>query len=269
LTTEIEGLARKFGVERLGFLSLTFKPGKAQWDMKEAKRRFHSLMTNILNARYEAGIAVWERSPVGRLHCHLFVVLASDIRTGFDFKAVDNRDYRSVSKFLDAEWRFWRKTAPRYGFGRHQLYPVESNGAGIARYIGKYIGKDVNNRLAQDRGERRISYFGFGKIGRSANTSFSWATPRGRLWLQKKGAFMKSLHLAEMEQLTELFGPRWCYTLLPFILAMPVVASSEEEALAESESRHIAALVMENALKERKNERPPGRLVRPYSLKSI
>jgi hypothetical protein len=54
----------------------------------------------------------------GRIHYHLLVVMAQDIPTGFDFAAVKGGDYRSASEYLRKEWKFWRETAPKYGFGR-------------------------------------------------------------------------------------------------------------------------------------------------------
>ena len=79
LTFEIQELAKEFGIERLGFLTLTF-PRKL-FDIKEAQRRFHSLNTGVLKDRYERAIGVWERHGDGGLHFHLLVVLSVDIQT--------------------------------------------------------------------------------------------------------------------------------------------------------------------------------------------
>lgn len=81
-------------------------------------RRFHSLRTHVLNVRYKAFVKVIERTKKGRIHYHLLIALNDDIRTGFDFKAVENFDYRSANFALRSEWAFWRKTAKKYGFGR-------------------------------------------------------------------------------------------------------------------------------------------------------
>ncbi len=90
--------------------------------MREAARRFNSLNTHVIRARYRRAIGVWERQASGRLHLHLVVVLDADIRSGFDFAAIAERDYRSANRSLRAEWAFWRVTAPKYGFGRTESF---------------------------------------------------------------------------------------------------------------------------------------------------
>ena len=105
-------LAQKHGLENLGFLTLTFKDHVL--DVKEAQRRLNSLLTHIIKPRYQDYIGVLERQKSGRIHYHLLVVIGFDIRTGFDFAAVDAKDYSSANPALRAEWAFWRKTAPAY-----------------------------------------------------------------------------------------------------------------------------------------------------------
>jgi hypothetical protein len=53
-------------------------------------------MTGILKKRYVEYIIVMERMKSGRIHYHLLVVLAQDIRTSFDFASVERGDYRSA-----------------------------------------------------------------------------------------------------------------------------------------------------------------------------
>ena len=71
------------------------------------------------------------------------MVVIEDIRTGFHFAAVKRGDYRSASAYLRREWRFWRATAPKYGFGRTELLPIKKTAEGVAKYVGKYIAKHI------------------------------------------------------------------------------------------------------------------------------
>ncbi|MBV2336397.1 rolling circle replication-associated protein, partial [Escherichia coli] len=139
LAWNVQYFVDTYGLSNVGFLTLTFRDHVT--DPKEAQRRFNSLKTNILAKRYRAYIRVMEPMKSGRIHYHLLVALHSDIRTGFDFPAVYRQDYSSANKAIRSEWSFWRKTAPKYGFGRTELMPVRSNSEGIGRYVGKYISK--------------------------------------------------------------------------------------------------------------------------------
>jgi hypothetical protein len=106
-------LIERHGLERVGFLTLTFARHVVAY--KDAQKALHSLMTGVLKGRYPEYIIVMERMESGRIHYHLLVVMAEDIRTGFDFAAVKHKDYKSASPYLRREWKFW----------------------GIAKYIGK------------------------------------------------------------------------------------------------------------------------------------
>jgi hypothetical protein len=66
LVKEIVALAAEFGIERLGFLTLTFADHVLE--LKEGQRRFHSLATHVLADRYECAIAVVECQKSGRVH---------------------------------------------------------------------------------------------------------------------------------------------------------------------------------------------------------
>jgi hypothetical protein len=151
-------LAKRFGLERLGFLTLTFADNVQV--LQEANRRFHSLDTHVIRRRYERAIAVPERQKSGRVHFHLVVVAGADIRSGADFEAFKRKDYRSANPALRSEWAFWRGTAPRFRFGRTELLPVKSTPEGMARYVGKYISKHVRARTAGDKGARLVRYLG-------------------------------------------------------------------------------------------------------------
>ena len=111
LQESVQKLADDYGIDNLGFLTLTFKEHITCF--KEAQRRFHSLKTHILNIRYKSWLRVFERQKSGRIHYHLLVVLDHDIRTGIDFDELAKGKYSSASQDLRNEWSFWRKTAPQ------------------------------------------------------------------------------------------------------------------------------------------------------------
>ena len=208
-------LVEKYGIERIGFLTLTF--ARHILSYKDAQKYLHSLMTGVLKKRYGEYIIVMERMESGRIHYHLLVVLAQDIRTGFDFVAVKRKDYRSANHPLRSEWAFWRKTAPLYGFGRTELMPIESSAEGIAKYVGKYIAKHIGKRLPEDKGARLVRY---SRGTNRVSTRFFWHTPGADLWRLKLGALCRMLNL-NSDNYTESFqawyGKNWIQTLGPIV----------------------------------------------------
>ena len=215
---EIQRAAQKFGIERLGFFTLTFK-GEAD-DIREAQRRFKSLNDRVFKTRFERAIGVWERSAGDRLHFHAVVVCGEDIQTGFDFQAVKWRDYRSASAYLRREWAFWLETAPKYGFGRHELKPVSSTAEGIARYVGKYVSKHIGQRNEADKGAKTIRFIGFKPGDRTCSSRFAWFTAHSQLWRAKVALFAKRSGARTMGDLKMLFGKNWAYVCAPAIMGM-------------------------------------------------
>jgi hypothetical protein len=225
LETEIQGLARDYGLERLGFLTLTFPDHVT--DIREAQRRFNSLNSNVLRKRYpERGVGIWERQKSHRVHFHLVVVLPGDIRTGFDFAGLEVRDYSSAGRLLKNEWNFWRKTARQYRFGRTELLPVKSTADGIARYVGKYLSKHIGNRLHGDKGARVIRFLGYRPEERKANRAFSWNTTGGWLWRMKLKEFCRVHHFVDADAIARRHGPRWAYHMQDMIRGTPLPAST-------------------------------------------
>jgi hypothetical protein len=228
LTWNVKALAERFGIHRLGFLTLTFPDHVV--DAKEAQRRFNSLASNVLRQRYIEHIRVVERQKSGRIHYHLLVVLNDDIRTGFDFAGVARHDYRSASPALRSEWDFWRKTAAPYGFGRTELLPIKSTDVAIARYVGKYISKHVAARQERDKGVRLVEY---SRGARMASTRYQFNTAGAALWRLQLEVFagivaeQHGLEKAALADLSALLGPRWAYTNREFIRQLPVVIPPE------------------------------------------
>lgn len=221
LAWNVQAMAKKYGLEKMGFLTLTFRDHVTE--IPEAQRRFNSLATHVLRDRDQAWMAIIERQKSGRLHFHLLVVDFQDIRTGFNFPAIDRGDYRSASQHLRSEWAFWRLTSKAYGFGRTELFPIRSTGEGIGRYVGKYIGKHMQSRNEEDKGARLVRY---SSKARYAVTRFSWASPGAAIWRGKVRAFAWIMFEAQgitptMVGLREALGPHWAYNWREFILSLP------------------------------------------------
>ncbi|HBI7652370.1 TPA: hypothetical protein K8163_004954 [Escherichia coli] len=221
LAWNVDFLCSKFGIENLGFLTLTFRDHIL--DPDEAQRRFKSLRNGVLRKRYPADIRVLERQKSGRIHYHLLVVIGEDIRTGFDFKACANGDYRSANQRLKREWAFWRRTAKEYGFGRTELLPIKSNSECIARYVGKYISKHFEARQRRDKGLRLVEY---SRLARVASTRMQFVSEGSAEWRRKVGIFCH--YIAEnmgcaptFEGVRSVLGPKWAYQWRKFIASLP------------------------------------------------
>jgi hypothetical protein len=240
----IRQLAEKSGVERLGFLTLTFRDDVQE--IREASRRYNSLATHVLRGRYVATMTVRERTKRGRIHLHLIVVLPGDIRTGFDFAAIAKGDYRSANPALRSEWAFWRKTAPAYGFGRTELLPVKSTAEGVSKYVGKYLAKHHFQREEADKGARLVSY---SSSARAGSTRFSFLSPKATLWRTKLARFAERLGFAGNESgfyrwAREVHGPKWAHLLGEMIAAevVPVVVRVGGVEVARSVPPVVSAL---------------------------
>ncbi len=215
-------MAEIYGLEHIGFLTLTFADHVT--DIREAQRRFNSFQTHVLHARYRAHISVLERSKNERIHFHLLVVLNADIRTGFDFDAIKNKDYKTANTAIRSEWKFLRDIAKKYRFGRTELLPIKSSVEAISRYVGKYIGKHMGSRKEQDKGARLVRY---SHSGRMATTRFSFATSGTAKWRYKVALFAsiicygRGYPVPSFRGLRECLGPRWAYLNREFIMSLP------------------------------------------------
>ena len=235
LGCNVISLSQKHGLENLGFLTLNFKDHVVC--VKEAQRRLNSLLSNVIKPRYQDYIGVLERQKSGRIHYHLLVVIGFDIRTGFDFAGVEAKDYSSANPALRAEWAFWRKTAPAYGFGRTELMPIKSSEEAIGKYIGKYIGKHMESRQEADKGARLVRY---SRGARVASTRFQFVSAGSQQWRSKLKAFAH--YVAErtgceptMEGIRDVCGPRWAHYHRDFILGMPASAPEPDGAPVEED----------------------------------
>jgi len=150
LQESIQNLSDQFGVNYLGFLTLTF--AEHITDPKEAQKRLNSLLSHVIKKRYREYVGVYERQKSGRIHYHLLVVLDEDIRSGVDFIELSEKNYKSAPPALRKEWSFWRINAKKYRFGRTELLPVKSSIEAMSKYVGKYISKSIEARNYSDKG---------------------------------------------------------------------------------------------------------------------
>lgn len=206
LAQNVARLCSKYGIDRIGFLTLTFKDHVTC--PKEAGRRFNSLRTGVLASRYVESIAVLERMKSGRIHFHLLVVLPVDIRTGFDFGAAGRGVYTSANAALRAEWAYWRATSPKYRFGRTELMPVKSNEEGLSKYVGKYIAKHIDSRETRDKGVRLVRYSGGSN---PCGTKFMFHSHRAALWRWQVSEFARRNSCGDLDELSVKFGKKWAY----------------------------------------------------------
>lgn len=223
LSWNVAHMCREYGIERVGFLTLTFSDHVT--DPREAQRRFNSLASHVLRKRYPAHVAVLERQESGRIHYHLLVPMPDDIRTGIDFEAIANRDYRSANKALRLEWAFWRKTVKQYRFGRPELLPIKSTSDAMGQYVGKYIAKGQAFRREADKGVRLVRYSGGARM---ATCKFAQLNKYPNEWRAKVCTFVQQMaqayphrRIRDMDDLAFHFGKRWAYQWRDYILALP------------------------------------------------
>lgn len=252
--SEVMALVALYGVERVGFLTLTFADDVQCH--KEATKRLNSLITGVLREHYAQCIRVSERQQSGRWHFHLVVVCKEDIKRGFDHANYKTNNERlkqckydkslfkkrygqklpdGANKALRTEWAFWVATAKKYGFGRPELLPIRKNGEALAAYISKYISKGFKTRQPQDKGARLYSVIGGDKV---CSSRFSFYSPKTTQWRRKvamwaaswsagydavaiSGGHTPTEHLT-YDDLPNFFGKKWAWKYREQILATPL-----------------------------------------------
>lgn len=218
LEKNVARMIAEHGLDRVGFLTLTVgdtvegRPFGQVWDALEASRRINSLLTGLLRDVCGRMVIVTERHQSGAIHFHLLIEVASDIRTGFDFSAVAGGDYRSASTYLRGMWDMLRARLPGYGFGRAELMPIRSCGEAVARYVSKYVEKNLYARGREDRGKRLVRYSGWHGEQMTAN-QFCWATPAAVEWRRNAAAMAAMVGVTCRAEVAEPFGPRWAWRL--------------------------------------------------------
>lgn len=230
LEQNVKGFIDHFGIDYVGFLTLTFADNVT--DPKEAQRRFNSLRTNFLKKHYPHYIRVIERTKSGRIHYHLIVATKENIRRGLNFRQIAAKNYSSANMHIRQHWQNLRENLPKYGFGRAELLPVKTNSKGLARYVAKYIGKHINSRLQEDKGIR-LCQTSIDKTAqwKKATSNFQFLSQGSQNWRKKLSAWVDKLNdyfeqkyadkprkfhttITEAnytQQLSQLLTPKWAF----------------------------------------------------------
>lgn len=219
---------REVGLERVGFLTLTFPDRLFDWRI--GSKRFNSVNTHLLPLIFGSWQRVFERTSKGYVHYHLLVDCLCDIRTGFDFdlylqalalkeagmpyRHVERQAFRTANLNLKNFWQILREKLPDYGFGRHELLPIRTTVEAASAYVSKYVSKDMET-LDQDKGVRRISY-SQGQL--RSSTKFSWNTPGGKEWRRKLQLFCHYMGFVDEADIKARFGPKWAFRMADAIM---------------------------------------------------
>ena len=244
LKCNILALFDKYSIGHVGFFTLTYSHN--QQSFGDAAKDFNSLATGVLNDRFLAWVKVGERTKKGVVHFHLLVVCKQEIRRGFDFDAVKNRNYQSASAYIRDEWAFWSSraargkkparvgAAERYGFGgRVELLPIRKNAEAVASYLSKYLSKGYGTRQLRDKNVRLISYSK--SFPRVCGSRFSFVGGKVKEWRLRCRLFLGHLYFRYYKQaildgipppepftyadMPSLFGKRWAWRLRDKILS--------------------------------------------------
>lgn len=224
LAESVENISKVYGIERLGFLTLTFKDHVIE--AREAQKRLGSLIRNIIKPRYHDYISVFERQKSARIHYHLLVPMSQDIRTGVDFDAIKNRNYKSAGRHLRGEWKFWRDTAHKYRFGRTELLPVISGAEAIKYYVGKYISKSLEGSGESGYPDKNVKLVRYSKGIKIGNTNFTFISDNATRWRKAVALFSRLVEahygtvVDSMDVLSHFMGKRWAHKYKGYILAI-------------------------------------------------
>ncbi len=239
LAENVASLIAAVGLDRLGFLTLTFPDNVS--DHKEAYSRFDSLNANYLapHPHFGAWLCVKERQKRGAWHYHMLIDCGADIRTGIDWEQLQQGKYRSAGDHLRGLWGDLRANLSKYGFGRSELLPIRKNAEAMSLYVGKYISKHVGVRKAEDKGVRMCSY---SRKWPRSTANFQWATPNSRTWRAKVKELAEFLDCPTLDDLTARLGSRWAYRYAEEIAAGVVPLAVREEILTDLAAVHRLSL---------------------------
>jgi hypothetical protein len=242
LKANIQKMIDDYGLNRIGFLTLTFPlgpDGSPVDTVQEANRRLNSLMSNYLSAKLTAYILIRERQRSGAWHFHLLAVLPYDIRTGGQFvkKAKGGYSFKTTNVKLINFWRELREALPRYGFGRHELLPVRKDSQAVSTYLSKYLGKHHEARNAakaegvtRDKHVRLVSYSR--SFVRAVSTCFSWHNSFCTKLRKKVAAIALHKGITTPEQFYESEGPSWGFKVYSYAAHLVEVVNAAAFNLA-------------------------------------
>jgi hypothetical protein len=232
LSDNCERFISKVGLDRVGFLTLTFPDNVT--DNKEASRRFDSMNKGFLSRFFGEWMLVKERQQRGAWHYHILIDCKTDIRTGINFEEIQRiprPKYTSAKPALRSIWQLLRDRLPAYGFGRSELLPVRTTAQATSKYLGKYIAKHIGSRSDQDKGVRLTSYSAdFPK----STPKLSWNSTGAKEWRRKASKFAELLGHSSPFDLQAHYGPSWAFNLQSFIMAVDDYTRSDLAILKET-----------------------------------
>lgn len=252
LEANVELFIKHYGYENCVLVTITNK--KPRIGKKECLAAWRSLKRGVIDKRYPNYIRVPERHQNKGQHFHILTHLGIDVRSSFCFaghvearKAYANwcksrcaanlafarrctKLYsESAHPALKVEWSFWRKNAKRggYGIGRVEVLPIRESGRRLGRYLGKYLVEGIEDRHAEDRGSKLVSY---GKRSRWWSTRFTWFSPASNV---RRAKLAKIASLLSIDPKTKVrafddfkvvLGRRWSRSLAEILprLLLPV-----------------------------------------------
>jgi hypothetical protein len=217
LSDNVERFCRLYGIENCGFLTLTFPDNVT--DHKEASRRFDNMNRRYLRSFYGEWIWDRERQKRGAWHYHIIIQCKGDIRTNFDWDeymdwisdhhAGKRRRLKTGNKLLRSLWELNNRAFPSYGFGRVELLPIRSTSDAVAKYVGKYISKQIGQRPEEDKGVRLTSH---SKGFVASSPKFSWNSEGAKKWRSNLCLFaLHACQCTDHDDFLEKAPHRWAY----------------------------------------------------------
>lgn len=214
-----------YGLENCGFLTLTF-PDNVKCHL-EASRRFNSMNSNFLSTFYGEWIWGRERQKRGAWHYHIIIQCKGDIRTGFDweeyrswitdYQAGKKRRLKTGNPLLRSLWDLNNRAFSRYGFGRVELLPIRSTSEAVAKYVGKYISKQIGQRPEEDKGVRLTGHSA-GFI--ASKPTFSWNSEGAKKWRKNLELFaLFACGCRDHGDFLQKAPRRWAYTFRDDIMS--------------------------------------------------
>ena len=240
LIMAVEWMVKKYGLERVGLLTLSFGvPGSGRGseatrelreqakDLEFVQNRWHSFNTNVVSKRYPDWICVLQPHKDGVWHIHVVVATKEDIRTGTNIETLSNyklpywmrRGKHLRNEALAAEWRALREVCCKYRFGRVELLPIKKTGPALARYVGGYLSKSFN--LVPPGRKHRLIRYSRG-ISRNFSMRFSVNGLGNLIYRTRLKLAASMLHFQDYGDFSDYFGPRWNYYLRDIIASIPV-----------------------------------------------
>ena len=120
------------------------------------------------------------------------------------------RRLKTGSPLLRSLWDLNNRAFSRYGFGRVELLPIRSSSEAVAKYVGKYISKQIGQRPEEDKGVRLTGHSA-GFIASKPN--FSWNSPGAKKWRQNLALFAQfACGCNDHDDFLQKAPRRWAYT---------------------------------------------------------